>query len=641
MKPSQNVQITHNMNSQNTYQVDFEPIGKRINVGPGSTLIEAARQAGIGLASVCGGEGTCGRCRVVIMSGQVSPPVEADRRFLSQIELSSGQRLACRCEVQSNVKVNVPKASLVTDQRLQVSGAARKLRVEATVRSFEVEMPPPTLHDLRSDLERAIDALETAYGLRRLFAAPAVIRTLSALARRADWRLVAYIRGREIVGFEVPGRKPMGFAVDLGTTKVAGYLVDLETGDELAAKGVMNPQIGYGEDVISRISYVSRNEGGGRELAQIVHDTLNNMIADLTEEAGVARDQIVEACIVGNTAMTHLLLNLPVKQLAVSPFVASASSALDIKSNELGLELAAGAYVHVLPSVGGFVGADHVAMIIGSDLDQRKYGVIGVDIGTNTEIVLFRPGVEHLTSASCASGPAFEGAHIRDGMRAATGAIEAVHLSPKGVEIRTIGDAPPVGLCGSGIVDIIAELHRNRIIDRRGRLQREAVGVRKNGNGWEFVVVPGKSSGTGNDIVITQHDINEIQLAKGAIASGLETLLAATQTQPDQIEKVIVAGAFGSFLNLESALDIGLLPRLPKARYEQVGNAAGIGAKMALLSLKERLRAQKVASRTGYVELTNYPGFNRRFALAMFFPDDRELKNQNRKVSKFLNEPDP
>jgi uncharacterized 2Fe-2S/4Fe-4S cluster protein (DUF4445 family) len=621
MKLLLNEMGTANMESQQTYQVDFEPIGKRVVVAPGSTLIDAARQAGIGLASVCGGEGTCGRCRVSIMSGQVSPPVDADRRFLSQIELSSGQRLACRCEVLSDVKVNVPKASLVTDQRLQVGGVTRKMRVEATVRAYEVEMPPPTLLDLRSDLERVIDALETAYGLRRLFAEPAVIRTLSTLARRAEWQLVAYLRGREIVGFEAQGRKPMGFAVDLGTTKVAGYLVDLETGEELAASGVMNPQIGYGEDVISRVSYVSRNANGGEELAHAVRETLNQMIGELAEEAGVARDQIVEACIVGNTAMTHLLLDLPVKQLAVSPFVAAASAALDIKAHEIGIELAAGAYVHVLPCVGGFVGADHVAMIIGSDLDRREYGVIGVDIGTNTEIVLFRPGVDHLTSASCASGPAFEGAHIRDGMRAATGAIETVQIGSSGVVFKTIGDAPPVGLCGSGIVDIIAELHRNHIIDRHGRLQREAQGVRKNGNGWEYVVVPGSNSGTGNDIVITQHDINEIQLAKGAIASGLETLLAATDTAPEQIEEVIVAGAFGSYLNLDSALGIGLLPKLPKARYVQVGNAAGVGAKMALLSLKERQRAQKIASRTGYIELTNFPGFNRRFALSMFFPE--------------------
>jgi uncharacterized 2Fe-2S/4Fe-4S cluster protein (DUF4445 family) len=605
------------------FQIDFEPIGKRVDVERESTLLDAARQAGIGLASVCGGEGTCGRCRVTIMSGEVSAPVDADRRFLSQLELSSGQRLACRCHVYSAVKVHVPKASLVTDQRLQLEGTARRMQIEAAVRAFEVEVSAPTLSDLRSDLERVIDALETAHGLRKLWAEPAVIRSLSPLARRAEWKLTVYIRGREIVGFESFGRKPMGFAVDLGTTKIAGYLVDLETGEELAAAGVMNPQIGYGEDVISRVSYVSRNENGGRELARVVREALNTMLGALTDDAGVARDQIVETCIVGNTAMTHLLLDLPVRQLATAPFVAAASAALDVKARELDLDLAAGAYVHILPCVGGFVGADHVAMIIGSDLDQRPHGVIGVDIGTNTEIALLRPGIDHLTSASCASGPAFEGAHIRDGMRASTGAIEAVRIGSNGVEIKTIGDAPPVGLCGSGIVDVVAELHRNHLIDQRGRLIRDAAGVRKNEHGYEFVIVPAEASGTGRAIVMTQQDVTEIQLAKGAIATGLETLLIATNTEPDQIEEVIVAGAFGSYLDLESALAIGLLPRLPKAKYIQVGNAAGVGAKMALLSLKERLRAQKVAGRTGYVELTMFPGFNRRFALSMLFPKEQ------------------
>ncbi len=605
--------------SSPTFEIDFEPIGKRVEMAAGQTLLDAARQAGVGLATVCGGEGTCGRCRIVVMAGEVSPPVDADRRFLSQLELNAGQRLACRCQVHSDVKVHIPKASLVTDQRLQLSGLTREMHIDAAVRAYEIEASAPTLHDLNSDVDRITHALETAHGLRRLFASPAVIRSLSPLARRTDWRLTAYVRGRELIGVAAPGRKPMGFAVDLGTTKVAGYLVDLETGEELAAAGVMNPQIGYGEDVISRLAYASRNPSGERDLARVVCEALNTMAGELATQAGVAREQIVEACIVGNTAMTHLLLELPVKQLAVAPFVAAASAAMDVRARELELEFAPGAYVHLLPCVGGFVGADHLAMILGSDLDRREHGVIGVDIGTNTEIALFKPGLSFLTSASCASGPAFEGAHIRDGMRAATGAIEKVHLNSEGVEIKTIGDAPPVGLCGSGIVDAIAELWRNGILDAYGRIQRDAPGTRPGERGHEFVIVPAARSGTGREIVITQQDVSEIQLAKGAIATGLESLMDATQTRPEEIQEVIVAGAFGSYLNLDSALAIGLLPRLPQARYAQIGNAAGVGAKMALLSLKERQRAQNLARRTNYVELTTYPGFSRRFARSLLF----------------------
>jgi uncharacterized 2Fe-2S/4Fe-4S cluster protein (DUF4445 family) len=607
----------------NLFEIDFEPIGKRVEVAPGMDLLGAARQAGIGLASVCGGEGTCGRCRVVIMAGNVTPPVDADRRFLSQLELTSGQRLACRCQVYSDVKVHVPKASLVTDQRLQLDGKARQLQIDQTIHAYEVEVPAPTLYDLRADLERVIDGLETAHGLRKLSAEPAVIQTLSPLARRTEWHLTTYVRQREIVGLAAPGRKPMGLAVDLGTTKIAGYLIDLETGEELAATGIMNPQIGYGEDVISRLVHADRNDEGKQELARMVRDGLNNLIVALAFQTGVAQEQIAEACIVGNTAMTHLLLKLPVRQLSVAPFVAASSSALDVKARDLDLDIAPGAYVHILPCVGGFVGADHVAMIIGSDLDRLPHAAVGVDIGTNTEIALHRPDRDFLTSASCASGPAFEGAHIRDGMRASTGAIEAVRITDNGIEIKTIGEAPAVGVCGSGIVDVIAEMHRMHIIDRRGRVRADAPFVRKSERGYELVLVPGERSGTGRDVVITQQDVNEIQLAKGAIWTGLETLIEATETKLEDVREVIVAGAFGSYLNLESAIGIGLLPRLPNTTYSQVGNAAGVGAKMALLSHKERARAQRIAQRTGYIELTTQPGFNRRFALSMLFPNNK------------------
>jgi uncharacterized 2Fe-2S/4Fe-4S cluster protein (DUF4445 family) len=280
-----------------------------------------------------------------------------------------------------------------------------------------------------------------------------------------------------------------------------------------------------------------------------------------------------------------------------------------------------GAYVHVLPCVRGFVGADHVAMILASHLDRKPHVAVGVDIGTNTEIGLVRPDRMTLTAASCASGPAFEGAHISNGMRAATGAIEVVRIGTDGVSVKTVGNAAPVGLCGSGIVDAIAEMHRTGIIDDRGRLNRDADGVvRQTDHGFAFIVVPAERSGTGRDILVTQHDVSEIQLAKGAVAAGMKSLVEATETQPDEIKEVIVAGAFGTYLDLDNALAIGLLPRFENAKYVQVGNAAGAGAKIALLSLAERERARQIAKHTGYVELTTFPSFNSHFAKSMLFP---------------------
>jgi uncharacterized 2Fe-2S/4Fe-4S cluster protein (DUF4445 family) len=603
-----------------TCTVDFEPIGKRVAVARGATLLEAGRAAGVGIASECGGEGKCGRCRVTVVHGDVSARTEADRRFLSDFELSSGARLACQAHALSDVKVYVPKESLVSDQRLQLEGVGREIQIDPAVRAYALGMDEPSLHDPRSDLERATDALKAATGRDRWTAEPAVVRTLSPLARRTGWRFGAYARGSEIVGFAAPGRRALGFACDLGTTKVAGYLVDLETGKDLATAGVMNPQIGYGEDVISRLARAARDPAGPGELAGAIRDALNSLIGSLTAEAGVEREQVAEACIVGNTAMTHLLLELPVYQLALAPFVAAASAALEIKARDLGLEGAAGAYVHVLPCIRGFVGADHVAMILASDLDRKPHVAIGVDIGTNTEIALVRPDRHSLTSSSCASGPAFEGAHISHGMRAASGAIEAVRIEPGGARLKTIGNAAPVGLCGSGIVDAMAEMRRNGIINKRGRLNPDVKGVHRTDQGLVFALVPAEKSGTGREIAISQRDVSEIQLAKGAVAAGMESLIEATGTRREEIKEVIIAGAFGSYLNLDSALAIGLLPRFPNARYVQVGNAAGVGAKIALLSLAERERARQIARSAGYVELTTFSNFNRNFAAAMAFP---------------------
>lgn len=607
-----------------TCVVDFEPIGKRVSVAAGATLLDAAQAAGVGIVSLCGGHGTCGRCRVMVMQGDVSPRSEADEHFFSDLELSSGQRLACRTHVLGDVKVYVAKESLVSEQRLQLEGIGREVAIDPAVRTHELAMPPPSLQDPRSDLERLTEALPPAGHGQRWSAEPAVVRALSPLARHTEWRLTAYTRGAEIVGVCSPRQRALGFACDLGTTKVAGYLIDLETGETLATAGVMNPQIGYGEDIISRLVRATRDADGQRGLARVVRGALNTLIGDLTARAGVTREQVVEACVVGNTAMTHLLLELPVAQLAVAPFVAAASAALEVKARDVGLQVAAGAYMHVLPCVRGFVGADHVAMILASDLDRAQHVAIGVDIGTNTEIVVARPDRRALTSTSCASGPAFEGAHISHGMRAAAGAIEAVRIEGGAVLVKTIGDAKPVGLCGSGIVDAIAEMHRAGIINDRGRLNGDAAGVHRTALGLAFVIVPAERSGTDREIVITQRDVGEIQLAKGAVAAGMEALIDATETRREDIEEVIIAGAFGSYLNLDSALAIGLLPRLPKARYVQVGNAAGVGAKIALLSLAERKRAQNIAQHAGYMELTTFPGFNRQFATSMSFPSCRD-----------------
>lgn len=603
------------------FQIDFQPVGKRVDVPAGDSLLEAAIQAGIDLASACGGRGTCGQCRVQILKGEVSSPDVSELDLFSQLELGKGHRLACCTQAKSDLKVHIPMESLLIGQRLQLEGDDAVLQVDPTVHAYQINAPSPTLADPHSDLSRVVHALPDPLNREQLQADPAVMAQLSPLARADDWQLTVYVRGQEIVGVTPAASNPLGFAVDLGTTKVAGYLVDLNTGGELARGGMLNSQIGYGEDVVSRLTYAYRNADGGQLLAAMIRQSLNELLGELVAAAGVTRDRVVDACIVGNTAMTHLLLGLPVRQLAVAPYVAATDAQVEVKAHSLGLEMAPGAYVYVPPSVGGYVGADHVAMILATGLDTADKVVMGIDIGTNSEIVLHRSGRPNLASASCASGPAFEGAHISDGMRAASGAIEVVKISESAVTVRTVDDAPAVGLCGSGIVDAVAELYRWRLINHGGRFRRDSTRVRVGRHGAEFLLVDGRKSGSGRDVVITQKDVNEIQLAKGAIRAGLEVLLQATGTRHEDVEEMIIAGAFGSYLDIQNAKAIGLFPDMPNARFRQVGNAAGVGAKQMLLSRQVRTRAECLANDADHMQLTTFPDFDRKFARAMLFPD--------------------
>lgn len=617
------------MSEGGTYQVQLQPIGKRIAVPSGTSLFAAARDSGIDLASACGGEGSCGQCRLVILSGETTPPNFDEEFILTELELQQGERLACCTYARSDVTVQIPRESLITGQRLQIASDLQEIPPDPLVRGYPLELANPSLEDIRPDLTRIADALLAAHNLEGVYADPAVIRTLSPAMRELAWRFTVFVREREIVGIGKPGQRPLGLAVDLGTTKIAAYLVDLQTGEDLAAAGAPNPQIGYGEDVISRLNHVHRNPNGSRVLAGKVRETLNDLLSELATRAGVTTEQVVDACIVGNTAMIHLLLRLPVKQLAKAPYVAAVGTAMSVRAADLDLDMAPGAAVYIPPCIGGFVGADHVAMILASDLDQRDKVVLGVDIGTNTEIAIHKPGVPFLTAASCASGPAFEGAHISDGMRAASGAIEKVRITGSGVDLTTIDDVPAVGLCGSGIVDVTAELYRSGLINQRGRFDKENGRVVNGRFGPEFCLVPASSSGSGRDVVITQKDVNEIQLAKGAIHAGLQILLEATDTEPEDVEEVIVAGAFGSFLNVKSAIAMGLFPELPRAQYRQVGNAAVIGAKWMLISRAARQRAEQIGGGTAYNELTVYPKFARRFALGMLFPAAEQGEHGN------------
>jgi len=596
------------------YTVDFEPVGRRGQCPHGKSLLDCACELGVGILRVCGGKGKCHSCKVQVLKGTVSEPTSSEQEFFSSQELADGWRLACQTYPASDCKLGIPPLSMTTPQQMQVEGLEITCRPEPAVRSYRVEVQPPSLSDLCADTERILENLNHQPQLRCHKIDVDVLRKLSPQLRSWNWQCQASVRSGEVIALNPWPRHQLGLAIDLGTTKIAGYLVDLNSGQTLATKGIMNPQISYGEDIVSRMTYVTESPSGSAQLKSLVIEALNQMAADLCADVKAEAGEIVDMVVVGNTAMHHLFLGLPVRQLAVSPSIPAVSKALDIKARDLGLRVAPGAYVHLLPNIAGFVGADHAAMLLATGVSRARGVRIAIDIGTNTEVSLIDNG--NITSVSCASGPAFEGGHIKDGMRAASGAIERLRIEKGRVEYQTIDGLPPVGICGSGILDAMAQLYLAGVINKRGRMADSNSRVRTRKNQCEFIVVNEQERNRQPTIVITQQDVRELQLAKAAIRTGIQVLLEANSRTEEEIEQVVIAGAFGSYIDVVSAVTIGMLPSLSSDRFQQVGNAAGMGAKLALLSRHKRAEAETIASRVRYIELASFPDFMQTFIQA-------------------------
>lgn len=590
------------------FAIEFEPVGRRGEFPSEQSLLDCARQLNVDLVSVCGGFGICGRCKVQSISGDVGEQTEDEKSRLSERELAQNYRLACRTHVRSDATIHVPPESLTAPQRTQVEGLELAVEPEPLIRNLVVRLSPPSLDAPEADDQTLWAVLLTQHGVSPGGIDFRVQQTLSSVLRKANWHVCVAIRETEIVALGDPSSRWLGLAADIGTTKIAVYLVDLESGKTLASRGLMNPQISYGEDIIARLAAAEKSPQNAAKLQSLLVEALNEAVESLCSETRTVRCDIVDAVIVGNTAIHHMLLKLPVRQLGMAPYVPAVRSAVDIKARDIELHIAAGAYAHLLPNIAGFVGADHVAMLLAAGIDESASTVLAVDIGTNTEICLNHRGT--MRSVSCASGPAFEGAHIKFGMRAAPGAIEHVRLTGDNLSIQTIEGKPPVGVCGSGLLDVVAQLRLNNIIDGTGRMGRHPR-VRSSNGGLEFVLAETPGSET---ITISQKDVRELQLAKAAIRVGIRALVEAEGLSEDKIDRILLAGAFGTYIDVESAIEIGMLPPLPLDRFRQIGNAAGTGARMALISQSMRGKAQQIALRDGYIEVGRIRDFNRKFA---------------------------
>ncbi|SFR17619.1 ASKHA domain-containing protein [Desulfoscipio geothermicus] len=605
--------------------IEFEPIGRRVEAEAGQTIMQLSQ--GLldpetdGVIAPCGGKGVCGRCKVRLIEGELFPSNETEKRLLGEEYINQGYRLACQAVIAGPAKIEILPETLSKRQKLQLDGHVFGVVPEPAIKRHTISLKATTVDYPYSLWQQVELSLATKMEIAGLRMDTELIGCIDPLA--GDGQVVITTRKGEIIN-AVRGTRytgPVGFAVDLGTTKVAGYLVDLQTGEILAADGILNPQIAYGEDVISRLVFALDGEEQYNRIKQALREGLNRLLHNLCKSAAVNPENVEEVVVVGNTAMHHLILGLPVRQLARSPYVPAVTLPVEVKGRTWGVDMAPGGVVYLLPAVAGYVGGDHVAMILCSRIYEATGVTLGLDIGTNTEIVLARDG--ELISCSCASGPAFEGAHVQQGMRAIDGAIcEVTYNGGQRLQYKTIGEKPPTGICGSGILDAVAELYRSGVVHGNGRLDNSHPCVRFNETRKvpEYVLVPSEESGTGKDIVVTQKDISEIQLAKAAIAAATKTLLAESGLKTEDIDRVIIAGAFGTHINLNSAVAIGMLPDLPLERYRQIGNAAGGGARMILLSETERFKAEKIARIIKYIELASNNNFSNLFLKQMGFP---------------------
>ena len=629
------------------HSVVFQPSGRRGEIAEGTTLLEAARQLGADLEGICGAQQSCGKCKVRIEQGDfaggyglasrmahLNPLTAAEERLLSAAECAAGVRLACQARVRGAVLAFVPVQSRRRQPTVRKEITARVRELHPAVEAIRLNVPPATTADARGDADRLLQGLAEARGWTDLKIDACVLRQLPATLRRGAWQVTATVwMGREVIAVQAgEGAALLGAAVDIGTTTVACYLADLTTGKLLAAESGMNPQVAYGEDVLSRITFTMQNAEGLRQLQTVVVEEINRLLARAVGRVGAPAEAVMDMVVVGNTTMHHLFLGLDPRYIGRAPFAPVVQQPLDVKARELGLTLSPGAYVHLLPNEAGFVGADNVGVLIAEEPELRDEVSLIIDVGTNGEIVLGNR--QRLLSASCATGPALEGAHIAFGMRAAPGAIERVRVDPQTLEVRyrVIGlddwqtsyrpeEIGAAGICGSGIIDAVAEMFRCGIICKDGRLNPELRTPRLitgKGQKPEFVLAWAEETSLGAAITISTADIRAVQLAKGALYCGAKLLLKKFGVaRPD---RVVLAGAFGSYMDKQSALAIGLLPNCNRGNIHSIGNAAGEGALLALLDVGNREKAGRVARQVEYVELATEPDFEREFCQAMHFP---------------------
>jgi uncharacterized 2Fe-2S/4Fe-4S cluster protein (DUF4445 family) len=638
--------------------VVFMPSGKRGNFPEGTPLLQAARALGVDIDSVCGGRALCGRCQVLVAEGEfaklgvssssasLTELSEPEKRFSKRVPLAAGRRLSCSARVLSDVVIDVPATSQVHRQVVRKEADARAIELNPVVTLHYVQVKEPDMHDPSGDLRRLFDALEAEWGLKGLTCDLSVLQILQPTLRAGSWQVTVAVHGeKQIIGVW-PGlhEKVYGLAVDIGSTTIASHLCDLTSGEVVGSAGTMNPQIRFGEDLMSRVSYSMMNPGGAVLMTAAVREALNGLAVDVARNAGVSHEDILEATLVGNPIMHHLVLGIDPVELGGAPFALATDTSLTLRANVIDLKLHRNARVYVLPCIAGHVGADAAGVVLSERPDLGSEMTLLVDVGTNAEIVLGND--QRLVACSSPTGPAFEGAQISCGQRAAPGAIERVRIDSKTLEPRfkVIGsdlwsDDPDfeksteavgiTGVCGSGIIEVIAEMYLAGIINQDGvldgRLAAQSPRIVENGRTFAYVLHRGTGGsnapapGTSTiELKITQNDVRAIQLAKAALYAGIALLM--DRLGIDHVDRIRLAGAFGSHIDVKYATILGMLPDCDLAHVRSAGNAAGTGARIALLDAKSREVIESLVRRIEKVETAIEPRFQQHFVEAMAIP---------------------